>query len=248
MRVFVTGASGWIGSAVVDELLAAGHEVVGMARSDASAAALQARASACRGDLDDLDGIRAGADDADAVVHLANKHDWSNPVASNAAERAAVQASATTLVGTGRPFLLASGVAALAGPARPPRTTPRRSTAPTRRAAGREPCSRVRRAGRAHREPALRPDRARHRRSRLHRDSCRDRPGEGRLRLSGRRHQPVGRRAPGRRRPAGRARLEKAPAGAVCTPSPRRASRPARSPRPSGARSTCPSPRSRSTT
>ena len=67
-----------------------------------------------RGDLDDLDGIRAGAADADAVIHLANKHDWSNPAASNAAERAAVQTIGDALAGTGRPFLLASGVAALA--------------------------------------------------------------------------------------------------------------------------------------
>src|SRR3954465_8102482 len=89
MYVFVTGASGWIGSAVVDELLAAGHEVTGLARSDASAAALEAKGVRVRpGDLDDLDGIRAGAEKAEAVIHLANKHDWSNPAASNAAERA----------------------------------------------------------------------------------------------------------------------------------------------------------------
>src|SRR5579864_77252 len=114
MRIFVTGASGCIGSATVDELLAAGHEVTGLARSDASAAALQAKgARVRRGDLDDLASIRAGAEAAEAVIHLANKHDWSNPAASIAAERASVQTIADTLAGTGRPFLFASGVAGL---------------------------------------------------------------------------------------------------------------------------------------
>jgi nucleoside-diphosphate-sugar epimerase len=114
MRVFVTGASGWIGSATVDELLAAGHEVTGLARSDASAAALQAKGvHVRRGDLDDLASIRAGAEAAEAVIHLANKHDWSNPTASITAERAAVQTIGDALVGTNRPFLLASGVAGL---------------------------------------------------------------------------------------------------------------------------------------
>jgi nucleoside-diphosphate-sugar epimerase len=120
MRVFVTGASGWIGSATVDELLAAGHEVTGLARSDASAAALQAKgARVRRGDLDDLASIRAGAEAAEAVIHLAAKHDWSNLAASNAAERAAVQTIGDTLAGTDRPFLLAAGVAGLTqrGPA-----------------------------------------------------------------------------------------------------------------------------------
>ena len=115
MRVFVTGASGWIGSATVDELLSAGHSVLGLARSDASAAALEERAATVlRGDLDDLDVLRKGATDAEGVVHLANKHDWANPAASNAAERGAVEAIAETLVDTERPFVLASGVAGLA--------------------------------------------------------------------------------------------------------------------------------------
>jgi nucleoside-diphosphate-sugar epimerase len=115
MRVFVTGASGWIGSATVDELLAAGHEVTGLARSDASASALEAKGALVRrGDLDDLASIRAGAEDAEAVIHLANKHDWSDMAATSAAERAAVQTIGDVLAGSNRPFLLASGVAALA--------------------------------------------------------------------------------------------------------------------------------------
>jgi nucleoside-diphosphate-sugar epimerase len=115
MRVFITGASGWIGSAVVDELLAAGHEVTGLARSDASAASLHAKgARVRRGDLDDLAGIRAGAADAEAVIHLANKHDFADPAGTNAAERAAVQTIGDALADSGRPFLLASGLADLA--------------------------------------------------------------------------------------------------------------------------------------
>ncbi|WP_410673745.1 SDR family oxidoreductase [Amycolatopsis sp. cmx-4-68] len=119
MRVFVTGASGWIGSAVVGELLATGHEVTGLARSAASAAKIEAQgAHVRRGDLDDLDGLRAGAEAADAVIHLANKHDFADPVATNAAERAAVQTVVDALAGSGRPFLVASGIAGVV-PGRP---------------------------------------------------------------------------------------------------------------------------------
>ena len=115
MRVFVTGASGFIGSASVDELLAGGHEVEGLARSDASAAKLEAKGVRVRrGDLDDLDSIRAGADAAEAVLHLANKHDFAHPEVSDRAERTAVQTIAEVLLGSDRPFLLAAGVAALA--------------------------------------------------------------------------------------------------------------------------------------
>ncbi|QNE20683.1 SDR family oxidoreductase [Kribbella qitaiheensis] len=116
MRVFITGASGWIGSATVDELLAGGHEVVGLARSEASAAALEAKgAQVRRGDLDDLESIRTGAAEADAVIHLANKHDWSNQAATNKAERAAVEAIGEAMAGSNRPFLLASGVGTAPG-------------------------------------------------------------------------------------------------------------------------------------
>ncbi|GAB4080801.1 SDR family oxidoreductase [Modestobacter muralis] len=114
MKVFVTGASGWIGAATVDELLAAGHEVVGLARTPAAAAALQEKGAApLHGDLDDLDALRRGAAEAEGVVHLANKHDWADMAATNRAERTAVQTLAEVLEGTDRPFLLAAGVAGL---------------------------------------------------------------------------------------------------------------------------------------
>ncbi|MET7278729.1 SDR family oxidoreductase [Kribbella sp. NPDC005582] len=114
MRVFVTGASGWIGSATVDELLASGHEVLGLVRSDAAAAALIAKgAQAHRGDLDDLFSLRKGAAETDGVVHLANKHDWANPAESDRAERAAVEAMLDALAGTDRPFVIANALSGI---------------------------------------------------------------------------------------------------------------------------------------
>ncbi|WP_369227721.1 SDR family oxidoreductase [Streptomyces sp. R39] len=118
MRVFVTGASGWLGSAVVPELLDAGHQVVGLARSDASAAALTtAGADVVRGTVDDLDVLREAAASSDGVIHLAFKHDiaFSGDFRGAAeADRRAVDAFGEVLAGSGRPFVLASGLLGIA--------------------------------------------------------------------------------------------------------------------------------------
>ena len=117
MKIFVTGASGWIGTAVVPELLEAGHEVVGLARSDASAQRLEATGAIVqRGDVDDPDGLAKAAAASDGVIHLAFQHEQAfagNFAAAGAADRRAVEAMGAALAGSDRPFVLAGGMIGL---------------------------------------------------------------------------------------------------------------------------------------
>jgi nucleoside-diphosphate-sugar epimerase len=115
MRVFVTGATGWVGSAIVKDLIAAGHQVFGLSRSDAGAEALAAAgAEVHRGSLQDLDSLKSGAAQADGVIHTAFNHDFAKFAQNGADELRAIEAIGGVLQGSDRPLIVTSAMALLA--------------------------------------------------------------------------------------------------------------------------------------
>ena len=112
MRIFVTGAPGFIGSALIPELMKAGHQVLGLTRSEAGAEKLRAAgAEVLHGNIEDLDSRRKGAADSDGVIHLAFNHDFSQFEKNATDERNAITAMAEVLLGSDRPFVVTSGTA-----------------------------------------------------------------------------------------------------------------------------------------
>jgi len=148
MRVFVTGASGFVGTAVVRNLIDAGHRVLGLARSDAAAQALAAAgADVHRGDLEDRDSLQTGIAQAEGVIHTAFIHDFSNFRASCEIDRAVVETLGVALAGSGRPLVVTSGTGLLAGQGRVTEDSTPHASSPNPRIASEEAARAAAQAG-----------------------------------------------------------------------------------------------------
>ena len=187
MKIFVTGATGFIGSATVRELIEAGHQVLGLARTDASAASLiAAGASVHRGSLDDLDSLRSGAAAADGVIHLAFVHDSSDYMGAAQTDLRAVEAIGAALKGSDKPFVITSGTLMLTFFLPQGRLGTEKDVADAGLVAPRvvaENTALALSARRALIDRAAVSLGSRQKKRRLHGDPGRYRPGEGRLRL-----------------------------------------------------------------